>query len=322
MTGAGVELATSSTEVRWLYHCATAPWFLISIKHTFLHIFVPYILDPRMLYIVILRITIVSLYHSKSNYYVLCMFCKGIRLVVKRHVTERSRVSSLFQFQQNPYFWPIFLIFFNLNFSFFNRYTVVVIIAFFFIPAVVLITQYSWLFLLIRRLVQSAPGTKKTNRSLKERKALIIYCAMFLCFLFCCLPYMVIQLLINLDKESIQGLPSQFFEGVFLLRYIVSIVNPLLYTLYKRDFRQAANATLVVPWRKLFSKDFNDTNDARQRIYLSARDTSSYLENSSMGDVSMSEQYNNNELDFAEDGRADASIHNSNHISDHEEEGW
>lgn len=124
---------------------------------------------------------------------------------------------------------------------------------------------------------------------------------------------MVIQLLINLDKQSIKGLPSQFFEGVFLLRYIVSIINPLLYTLYKRDFRQAANATLVVPWRKLFSKDF-DANDARQRIYLSARDTSSYLDNSSIGDVSMSEQYNNNEMGFPEDGRADASsILNDNH---------
>ena len=173
------------------------------------------------------------------------------------------------------------------------HYTLVVIIAFFFIPAGILITQYSWLFLLIRRLVQSAPGAKKTTRSLKERKALVIYCAMFLCFLVCCLPYMVIQLLIYVRKESIRDLPSQFFEGIFLLRYIVSILNPLLYTLYKRDFRKAAKITLLVPLRKLLSDDLDATG--RQPIYLSTRDTnSSYLDNS-FCDLTPSHQFNNND---------------------------
>ena len=31
MTGAGIEPATSSTVVRWLYHCATAPWWVVWI---------------------------------------------------------------------------------------------------------------------------------------------------------------------------------------------------------------------------------------------------------------------------------------------------
>ena len=192
------------------------------------------------------------------------------------------------------------------------RYTLVVVIAFFFIPAGVLIIQYSWFFLLIRRLVQSAPGTKKTNRSLKERKALIIYCAMFLCFLFCCLPYMVMQLLIYIDNESIRGLPSQFFEGIFLLRYIVSIVNPLLYTLYKRDFRQAAKATLVVPLRRFFSTNF-DANDARQRIYLSVRD-SSYLDNS-FCDGSSSEMVNSNDIDRSDRGNDKCKVLSSSSTS-------
>ena len=159
------------------------------------------------------------------------------------------------------------------------RYTLVIVIAFFFIPAIVLITQYSWLFSLIRRLVQSAPGTRKTDRSLKERKALVIYCAMFTCFLVCCLPYMTIQLVAQVDIGLTKQLPPAFLEGIFLLRYIVSIVNPILYTLYKRDFRIAAKLTLLNPIRKLLFKDFEYNHG--QKIYLSTRDAnSSYIENS------------------------------------------
>lgn len=123
-------------------------------------------------------------------------------------------------------------------------YIIVSIITLVLLPAVILITQYTWLFLLIRRLVQSAPGTTKTKSSLKERKALVIYCAMFICFLVCCVPLLVIKLIINVNIKVAETLPIQFLEGVFLLRYIVSFINPVLYTLYKRDFRKAVQMTI------------------------------------------------------------------------------
>ena len=113
-----------------------------------------------------------------------------------------------------------------------------------------------------------------------------------MCFLVCTLPYMVLQLLFNIKPRSLQNFPSALLEGIFLLRFIVSIINPLLYTLYKRDFRQAATVTLLNPLRKLIHKDFDYYN--RQHIYLSTRDAnSSYIDNSSCFD---STQYNNNTL--------------------------
>jgi len=169
------------------------------------------------------------------------------------------------------------------------RYTLVIVIAFFFIPAVVLITQYSWLFSLIQRLVQSEPGTRKTDQSLKERKALVIYCAMFMCFLVCCLPYMTIQLVSQVDIGLTKQLPPAFLEMIFLLRYIVSIVNPILYTLYKRDFRSAAKMTLLNPLRKLIFKDFEHNHG--QKIYLSTRDANSSYVDNSMSDNASSSDY-------------------------------
>lgn len=127
-------------------------------------------------------------------------------------------------------------------------YTKVMIIGFAFIPVFILTVEYTWLLLLVRRLVKSVPKIDTSHKSLKEKKTLIIYCSMFVSFLTFCVPYLLIKLLISEHTKSVEKLPAEFLEGVFLLRFVTSLVNPLLYTLYKSDFRRAAKMLFSFFW--------------------------------------------------------------------------
>ena len=118
-------------------------------------------------------------------------------------------------------------------------YTVTTITLFSFIPMFVLMFEYIWLFCLIRRLVKRESGIHSKTKWSRELKAVIVYCIMFVSFVLFCCPYLLVKGLISLSIPTFMELPSEFFETLFLLRFIISLINPLIYALYKRDFKQA-----------------------------------------------------------------------------------
>ncbi|XP_012557780.1 adenosine receptor A2b [Hydra vulgaris] len=124
-------------------------------------------------------------------------------------------------------------------------YTVTTIALFSFIPIFVLLFQYIWLFSLIRRLSKKNPGIQSKKVWSRELKGVIVNCIMFVSFVLFCFPYLLVKCFICLDHPVISELPSEFFETFFLLRYIISIINPLIYALYKKDFRRTIPITFL-----------------------------------------------------------------------------
>lgn len=76
-------------------------------------------------------------------------------------------------------------------------------------------------------------GEKPTS----ERKCLLLFVIMASVFLLCWLPWFVIFLLHQLPLKSPKlEVPSQV---ALLVRYMTSVINPVLYTFLKRDFHRA-----------------------------------------------------------------------------------
>ena len=74
-------------------------------------------------------------------------------------------------------------------------------------------------------------------KSTGERKCLLLFIIMALVFLVCWLPWFVIFLLHQSTLDASKLLvPSQVS---LLVRYLTSVINPLLYTFLKRDFHRA-----------------------------------------------------------------------------------
>jgi len=70
-----------------------------------------------------------------------------------------------------------------------------------------------------------------------EKRCLILFASMATVYLVCWLPWFILMLLYNVFKNENELLiPAQVFV---LVRYGTSIVNPVLYTFFRRDFKTA-----------------------------------------------------------------------------------
>ncbi|XP_020615585.1 trace amine-associated receptor 1-like [Orbicella faveolata] len=96
---------------------------------------------------------------------------------------------------------------------------------------------------LIRR--NSRSGQLTNNR----RRVCIIFAVMATVFAVCWLPWFMLSLLVNLQVQ-VENLES-FMEWFVPFRYLTSIINPLLYTFFKPDFRLALKELL---WNKIVLK--------------------------------------------------------------------
>lgn len=96
---------------------------------------------------------------------------------------------------------------------------------------------------LIRR--NSRNGQITNNR----RRVCIIFAVMATVFAVCWLPWFMLTLLVNLQVQ-VENLES-FMKWFVPFRYLTSIINPLLYTFFKPDFRWAFKELV---WNKIVRK--------------------------------------------------------------------
>ncbi|XP_065673484.1 adenosine receptor A3-like [Hydra vulgaris] len=127
----------------------------------------------------------------------------------------------------------------QLKYEFSNKiYTVITIGLFSVIPIFVLLFQYIWMFCLIRRLLKENSRNHLKRFCLRESRGIIVTCIMFVTFILFCFPYLLMKVLYCLTYHAFSKLPSEFFEALFLLRFTISLTNPLIYALYKKDFKE------------------------------------------------------------------------------------
>ena len=105
--------------------------------------------------------------------------------------------------------------------------------------------------------------SKLSQQAALEKRCLILFASMATVFLVCWLPWFILMLLYKV-KDNVKELeiPAHLFV---LVRYATSIINPVLYTFFRRDFKTALrslfqNKRLRYFSTSLFSEEskFND----------------------------------------------------------------
>ncbi|XP_078342173.1 octopamine receptor beta-2R-like [Oculina patagonica] len=71
-----------------------------------------------------------------------------------------------------------------------------------------------------------------------EKRCLILFASMATVFLVCWLPWFILMLLYRVIDNAVEGLETPAHVFV-LVRYATSIINPALYTFFRRDFKTA-----------------------------------------------------------------------------------
>lgn len=115
-------------------------------------------------------------------------------------------------------------------------YILVIAVCFVLIPLAILLHQYIITFLLIRKSIKDSQRWSCRQKS-NCKKAFLLHLVMFISFAICVVPYVSMRLISIFKTEQFQRVPQYVYEIFFLLRFLTSFTNPLIYTIYKADFQ-------------------------------------------------------------------------------------
>ena len=118
------------------------------------------------------------------------------------------------------------------------------LITVFLLPYSFMIYAFVVIFLAISKQGRShrkKPSKQRSSRQARqaalEKRCLILFASMATIFLVCWLPWYVLMLLFRISYNGDElRIPSHVFV---LVRYTTSIINPVLYTFFRRDFKTA-----------------------------------------------------------------------------------
>ena len=132
------------------------------------------------------------------------------------------------------------------NRDFYNRiHVMITIIGFWMFPAFLLFIQYVAMLLLIYKFQQ---GRREAGIQMKgvvlKYKAFFIYLAMFVSFLVSCSPHFAVRIIIAFT-DQFSRLSKDLLGVIVIFRYIPSLVNPILYAFFKRDFQETLSKTMT-----------------------------------------------------------------------------
>ncbi|XP_028398148.1 5-hydroxytryptamine receptor 1F-like [Dendronephthya gigantea] len=149
-------------------------------------------------------------------------------------------------------------------------YFLVTFIGFFFIPFILIVFAQVRMFSAIHRsftMLETSPvesynltfqgsplrhdnnfnveqSSYRTSSTQQNRKVLTAFALMLGTFTVCWLTWYVGVFLSYVDKEKFRKFSANLKEMLQIIVFLPSLVNPLLYTYYKKDFRQALQALL------------------------------------------------------------------------------
>lgn len=115
-------------------------------------------------------------------------------------------------------------------------YALVILVCFVLIPFAILLCQYTITFLFIRKSIRNCRFSSLREK-LNCKKAFVLHFIMFLSFFICAVPYVSVRAVLAYNKKLYHRIPTYVYELLFFLRFLTSILNPLIYTIYKTDFQ-------------------------------------------------------------------------------------
>ena len=143
-------------------------------------------------------------------------------------------------------------------------YTIILFVLFYMLPLVIISTLYSCVIYTIWR--RKTPGNRSSlaNRlySRSRRKALKMFIVIVICFALCWLPYHVSFFLISYDENFYCGLPRDLYFMVSFLSHAISAVNPCIYMMFNKDYRNGVKRLLSCARRSnaLYPENNTGTN--------------------------------------------------------------
>lgn len=133
-------------------------------------------------------------------------------------------------------------------------YTTTSLIVFFLIPTVLLVYVFVSIFVVaqthIRKqavLIYSVVHHQEDRNVIimrKQARVAIIFMIMWLVFLICWSPYFALSLIDELEVKI--NLSEWLWKGTNVLRFLTSLLNPLLYSFLKEDFHETLHLDRVV----------------------------------------------------------------------------
>ena len=147
-------------------------------------------------------------------------------------------------------------------------YSVVSFIIFLTAPLISLAVAYLAILLEIRRLIRCTPGGHSTTDSLpKQRRAIHIFCSMYLAFVVSAMPYFTLRLWIDIrswiNDSNISIVSKPMWEIITILKNLTSIANPILYSTAARftveGLLDAIRKISAATYRKISSYQTNVT---------------------------------------------------------------
>ena len=114
-------------------------------------------------------------------------------------------------------------------------YTLIIFICFVLIPLVILLQQYIITVLYLRKNVKKSK-VNSLRKKARCKKAFVLHLIMFLSFFICVAPFVSIRIIFAYNENLYCRIPSYVTELFFLLRFLTSFTNALIFTIYKTDF--------------------------------------------------------------------------------------
>ena len=118
--------------------------------------------------------------------------------------------------------------------------TLIIFICFVLIPLLILLHQNIITLLFLRRYIKKSQlrlsQSQLRRHKARCKKTLILHLIMFLSFFVCAAPFACIRITIAYDRKLFKIIPEYVRELVFLLRFLTSFTNALIFTIYKTDF--------------------------------------------------------------------------------------
>lgn len=146
-------------------------------------------------------------------------------------------------------------------------YDIVCIFGFVCVPLLIIIVAYVKVFCVLRRHSKEIEKqamlfvsySRQQRHKLKEKRATLIYASMIGFYIIGWFPYFLISLSIDLDAgQMVATIPNWVNHAFLFCRFSSSLVDPILYTFFKQDFKEAI-CSIRRGWRSASS----DTESSR-----------------------------------------------------------
>ena len=152
-------------------------------------------------------------------------------------------------------------------------YTVVIMLCFVLIPLVILLCQYIITFSFIRKNVRQSRQRSFRHKA-NCKKAFVLQLIMFLSFFICAAPYVSIRIIFAYNKKLYDRMPVYLKDLLFLLRFLTSFTNPILFTIYKTDFQNVIKPVFFCQEKSRKAQELTllrRTNSLHTSVYSSNR---------------------------------------------------